>query len=49
MPEHASSLYSRNLLSLIELMADDETAALAPDFEDEIVAGACVVKEGAVR
>ena len=49
MPEHASSLYSRNLLSLIELMADDETAALAPDFEDEVVAGACVVKEGAVR
>jgi len=49
MPEHASSLYSRNLLSLIELLADDETAALAPDFEDEIVAGACVVKEGAVR
>jgi NAD(P) transhydrogenase subunit alpha len=49
MPEHASSLYARNLLALLELMADDETAALAPDFEDEIVAGACVVKEGAVR
>ncbi|MEI2700932.1 MAG: Re/Si-specific NAD(P)(+) transhydrogenase subunit alpha [Baekduia sp.] len=49
MPEHASSLYSRNLLALIELMADEESNALAPDFEDEIVAGACVVKEGAVR
>lgn len=49
MPEHASSLYSRNLLALIELMADDETAALAPDFEDEIIAGACVVKNGEVK
>jgi NAD(P) transhydrogenase subunit alpha len=37
MAEHASSLYARNMLSLIEL---------GFDFEDEVVAGACVVKEG---
>ena len=49
MPEHASSLYSRNLLALIELMTGDQSTDLAPDFEDEIIAGACVVKEGAVR
>jgi len=49
MPEHASSLYSRNLMALIELMADEESAAFAPDFEDEIVAGACVVKNGEVQ
>ena len=49
MPEHASSLYSRNLLALIELMADDESGTFAPDFEDEIVAGACVVKNGEVQ
>ena len=49
MPEHASALYSRNLLALLELMADEQTAALAPDFEDEIVAGACVVKNGEVK
>jgi NAD(P) transhydrogenase subunit alpha len=48
MPEHASALYARNLQALLELLADDESAALAPDFEDEIVAGACVVKNGEV-
>jgi H+-translocating NAD(P) transhydrogenase subunit alpha len=49
MPEHASALYARNLQALLELLADDESGALAPDFEDEIVAGACVVKNGEVR
>jgi H+-translocating NAD(P) transhydrogenase subunit alpha len=39
MPEHASSLYARNILSLIEL---------GFDFDDEVVAGACVVREGKV-
>jgi H+-translocating NAD(P) transhydrogenase subunit alpha len=48
MPEHASALYARNLQALIELLADDESGAYAPDFEDEIVAGACVVKNGEV-
>jgi len=48
MPEHASMLYARNLMALIELMADDESGAFKPDFEDEIVAGACVAKNGEV-
>jgi len=48
MPEHASMLYARNLMALIELIADDESGALNPDFDDEIVAGACVVKNGEV-
>jgi NAD(P) transhydrogenase subunit alpha len=48
MPEHASALYARNLQALIELMADKETGALAPDFEDEVIAGACVVRNGEV-
>jgi NAD(P) transhydrogenase subunit alpha len=48
MPEHASALYARNLQALIELLADDESGAYAPDFEDEIVAGACVVRNGEV-
>jgi NAD(P) transhydrogenase subunit alpha len=39
MAEHASSLYARNILSLIEL---------GFDFEDEVVAGATVVREGKV-
>jgi NAD(P) transhydrogenase subunit alpha len=48
MPEHASALYARNLQALIELLADDESGALAPDFEDEVIAGACVVRNGEV-
>ncbi|WP_425425606.1 Re/Si-specific NAD(P)(+) transhydrogenase subunit alpha [Amycolatopsis marina] len=41
MPEHASELYSRNLTELLELLVDTE-GALALDFSDEVVAGACV-------
>lgn len=44
MPEHASQLYSRNIQSLLELMLDDE-GNVALDFEDEILAGACVTRE----
>jgi NAD(P) transhydrogenase subunit alpha len=39
MAEHASSLYARNILALLEL---------GFDFEDEVVAGACVVRDGKV-
>jgi NAD(P) transhydrogenase subunit alpha len=45
MPEHASELYARNVLALIELLVDD-SGALRPDFADEIVRGACVTGEG---
>ena len=41
MPEHASELYSKNLQALIELMLD-ENGAIAPDFDDEVIAAACV-------
>jgi NAD(P) transhydrogenase subunit alpha len=46
MPEHASQLYARNIQSLVELMLDEE-GKLALDYEDEIIAGACVTREGA--
>jgi NAD(P) transhydrogenase subunit alpha len=45
MAEHASQLYARNVFALLELMSD-ETGALALDFEDEIVRGACVTHAG---
>jgi NAD(P) transhydrogenase subunit alpha len=45
MPEHSSQLYARNVQALLELMLDDE-GNLAMDFDDEVVAGACVVREG---
>lgn len=41
MPEHSSELYSKNLLALIDLMLGDD-GAIAPDFEDEVIAAACV-------
>ncbi|MGQ0841999.1 Re/Si-specific NAD(P)(+) transhydrogenase subunit alpha [Actinokineospora sp.] len=44
MPEHASELYARNVAALLELLVDAE-GALALDFADEVVAGACVTRE----
>jgi NAD(P) transhydrogenase subunit alpha len=47
MAEHASQLYARNIQSLLELMtAEDGTLNL--DFDDEIIAGACVTRGGEI-
>jgi NAD(P) transhydrogenase subunit alpha len=50
MPEHASQLFARNVLALLELMLDTEAhpPALKLDFDDEIIAGACVVRAGEI-
>jgi H+-translocating NAD(P) transhydrogenase subunit alpha len=48
MPEHASALYARNVQALLDLMTGED-GAFAPDFEDEVVAGACVARSGASR
>ena len=45
MAEHASMLYARNVQSLLDLLTDDE-GNLHLDFEDDIVAGACVTRDG---
>ena len=42
MPEHASELYSKNITALLELLIKD--GKLAPDFDDEVVAAACVTR-----
>jgi len=47
MAEHASQLFARNVLALLELLIADD-GALHLDFEDEIVSGACVVREGEI-
>jgi NAD(P) transhydrogenase subunit alpha len=47
MPEHASALYARNVLALLELMLD-ESGELALNFDDEIIAGACIVRDGEI-
>jgi H+-translocating NAD(P) transhydrogenase subunit alpha len=46
MPTHASFLYARNIANFLGLLVTD--GVLAPDFDDEIVAGTCVVRAGAV-
>lgn len=54
MPGPASRLLSTNIVNLVTLMtssadADDEAGVFAPDFDDEVVAGSCVVHDGVVR
>ncbi len=46
MPDHASSLYARNVQSLLELMVDEGELRL--DFEDEIIKGACITRDGEI-
>ena len=46
MPTHASFLYARNIANFLALVVKD--GELAPDFDDEIVAGTCVVRSGTV-
>jgi NAD(P) transhydrogenase subunit alpha len=45
MPTHASFLYARNVANVLGLMGADGT--MAPDWDDEIVTGMCVLREGA--
>jgi NAD(P) transhydrogenase subunit alpha len=47
MAEHASQLYARNVASLLELMTGEE-GALTLNFEDEIIAGACITRGGEI-
>jgi H+-translocating NAD(P) transhydrogenase subunit alpha len=44
--EHASQLYARNIQALLELMIDDR--ALKLDFDDEVIAGACITRGGEI-
>jgi NAD(P) transhydrogenase subunit alpha len=44
----ASSLYARNLFNFISLLVDKKTGALAIDWNDEIVAGSGLTKDGQV-
>jgi len=47
MPEHASQLYARNVQSLLELMSGED-GRLELDWDDEIIKGACVARDGTV-
>jgi NAD(P) transhydrogenase subunit alpha len=47
MPDHASSLYARNIQALLKLMTSEE-GDLKLDFEDEVIAGACITRDGEI-
>jgi NAD(P) transhydrogenase subunit alpha len=47
MPEHASQLYAKNVESLLALMSGDG-GALVLDFDDEVIAGACITRDGEI-
>ncbi|MDQ6686677.1 MAG: NAD(P) transhydrogenase subunit alpha [Actinomycetota bacterium] len=47
MPGPASKLYAQNVVNLVSLMSAE--GSFAPDFDDEVVAGACVTHGGEIR
>jgi H+-translocating NAD(P) transhydrogenase subunit alpha len=48
MATHASQLYAKNVENLLRLIVSDE-GALAVDFDDEVVAGACLTHKGQIK
>jgi NAD(P) transhydrogenase subunit alpha len=48
MPAHASQLYAKNLENFIGLIVSDE-GELNLNFDDEVVAGACLTHEGEIK
>jgi NAD(P) transhydrogenase subunit alpha len=54
MPGPASKLYAQNIVNLVTLMtaktpdSTDGTASFAPDYDDEIVSGSCVTRDGTI-
>jgi len=46
MPAPASRLFAQNIVNLVSLMTHE--GAFAPDFDDEIVSGSCVTRDGQV-
>jgi H+-translocating NAD(P) transhydrogenase subunit alpha len=47
MPDHASQLYARNVQALLELLVSNE-GQLELNWEDEVLAGACVTRDGEI-
>jgi NAD(P) transhydrogenase subunit alpha len=47
MAEHASQLYARNIQALLGLMIDD-AGQLSLDFDDDVIAGACITRDGEI-
>lgn len=47
-PVNASALYAKNLLNFIELMIDKKEKALKVDWDDEIIKGTLIAKDGQI-
>jgi NAD(P) transhydrogenase subunit alpha len=47
MAEHSSQLFARNVQALLELFVGED-GTLQLDFEDEIVKGSCIVRDGEI-
>ena len=47
-PVNASNLYAKNLVTFLELMIDKKEKALKIDWDDEIIKGTLVAKDGAI-
>jgi NAD(P) transhydrogenase subunit alpha len=47
MAEHSSQLFARNVQALLELFVGED-GSLRLDFDDEIVSGACIVRDGEI-
>jgi NAD(P) transhydrogenase subunit alpha len=47
-PVNASSLYARNLQAFVEPLIDKQTKNLAINFDDELVKGTLIAKDGAI-
>ncbi len=45
-PANASALYAKNLYNFLELMIDTESESLKVDWEDEIIQGTLVARDG---
>lgn len=48
LPVNASSLYARNLLAFVESLVDKKTGALAVNWDDELVKGTLIARDGAL-
>ncbi|MGA7545156.1 MAG: Re/Si-specific NAD(P)(+) transhydrogenase subunit alpha [Methyloceanibacter sp.] len=47
-PVNASSLYARNLFAFVELMIDDKKQGLAINWDDDIIKGTLVARDGSI-
>jgi NAD(P) transhydrogenase subunit alpha len=48
LPVNASSLYARNLLAFVEPLIDKEKKALAINWDDDLVKGTLIARDGAI-